>query len=76
MTWTESEIQGLKAQEAKDLAVELLRKLETKEQGLISPGEVQMKELEYELRLREAENEDRRRRQTHDERVQEGESTT
>jgi hypothetical protein len=71
MTWTESEIQGLKAQEAKDLAIELLEKLEAKEQGLISPGEVQLKELEFELRLREAENEDRRRREAHEMRVKE-----
>lgn len=69
--WTESEVQGLKAQEAKDLAIELLQKLEAKERGLITPGEVQMKELEFELRLREAENDDRRRSETHDQRVME-----
>ncbi len=32
--WTEAEIQALKAQEAKDLAVELLQKLEVKDKGL------------------------------------------
>ena len=49
MNWTESDIQALKAQEAKDLAVELLQKLEAKEKGPISPGEVQIKELDFEL---------------------------
>jgi hypothetical protein len=71
MTLTESEIQGLKAQEAKDLAIDLLEKLKVKDQGLISPGEVQLKELEYELRLREAENEDRRRCESHLQRIKE-----
>ena len=71
MNWTESEIQGLNAQEAKDLAIEFLQKLEAKEKGLISPAEVQMKELEFELRLREAEIEDRRRRETHERHIKE-----
>jgi len=56
MKWTEAEIQALKAQEAKDLAVEFLELLEAKDKGPISPGEVQLKELEFNLRLREAEN--------------------
>jgi hypothetical protein len=71
MDWTESDIQALKAQEAKDLAVEFLHKLETREKGPISPAEVQMKELEYELRLREAEIEDQRRRETHERSIKE-----
>ena len=71
MNWTESDIQALKAQEAKDLAVELLRKLEAKEKGPISPGEVQIKELDLELRLREAENEDNRLREAHQRQIKE-----
>ena len=63
MKWTESDIQGLKAQEAKDLAVEFLRLVEAKEQGLISPGEVKLKELEFALQLRQAEADDQRRRE-------------
>ena len=39
MNWTESDIQGLKAQEAKDLAIEFLQKLQAKDKGPISPGE-------------------------------------
>jgi len=71
MNWTENDIQALKAQEAKDLAVELLHKLKAKEKGPISPGEVQIKELDLELRLREAENEDNRLREAHQERIKE-----
>lgn len=71
MKWTESEIQGLKAQEAKDLAVEFLQTLEAKDKGPLSPGEVQVKELEFELRLREAEIDDRRRRETHERHIKE-----
>ncbi len=71
MEWTESEIQSLKAQEAKDLAVELLHQLEAKEQGPISPAEVQIRELDFELRLREAEQEDRRRHETHERQIKE-----
>jgi len=71
MNWTESDIQGLKAQEAKDLAVELLQKLEAKEKGTISPGEVQVKELDFELRLREAESEDNRLREAHERQIKE-----
>ena len=71
MEWTESEIQSLKAQEAKDLAVELLHQLEAKEQGPISPAEVQIRELDFELRLREAEQEDRRRHEMHERQIKE-----
>ncbi|MDM4017549.1 hypothetical protein [Roseiconus lacunae] len=64
--WTETDIQSLKAQEAKDLAVELLHALDTKEQGPISPGEVQMLELEFELKLRQAEKEDAQQQREHE----------
>jgi chromosome segregation ATPase len=71
MKWTEAEIQALKAQEAKDLAVEFLEILEAKEKGPISPGEVQLKELDFNVRLREAEIEDRRRRESHEKQIKE-----
>lgn len=71
MEWTESDIQSLKAQEAKDLAVELLGKLKAKEKGPLSPGEVQIRELEFQLRLREAESEDNRLREAHERQVRE-----
>lgn len=71
MKWTEAEIQALKAQEAKDLAVEFLELLEAKDKGPISPGEVQLKELEFNLRLREAEIADRRQREAHEKRIKE-----
>ena len=71
MEWTESDIQTLKSQEAKDLAVEFLQQLEAKEKGPISPGEVQLKELEFALKLREAENEDQRLREAHQKRIKE-----
>lgn len=71
MDWNESAIQGLKAQEAKELAVEFLHKLEAKEKGPISPGEVQLKELDFELRLREAKIEDNRRREAHEQQIKE-----
>ena len=71
MKWTEAEIQALKAQEAKDLAVEFFQMLEAKEKGPISPGEVQLKELDFNLRLREAEIEDRRRHELHEKRIKE-----
>ncbi len=71
MNWSESDIQALKAQEAKDLAVELLQKLEAKEKGPISSGEVQIKELDFELRLREAESEDRRCQEAHEQKIKE-----
>ena len=63
--WTENEIQGLKSQEAKDLALELLQQLQEKECGPISPGEVQLQELQYELKLKEAEAEDTRLQEAH-----------
>jgi len=66
---SESHIQGLKAQEAKDLCIELLHQLRAKEKAPISPGEVQMKELEFELRLKEAEAEDNRRHAVHLEQI-------
>lgn len=71
MKWTEAEIQALKAQEAKDLAVEFLEMLEAKERGPISPGEVQLKELDFNLRLREAEIADRRQREAHEKSIKE-----
>lgn len=40
MKISEAEIQSLKAQEAKDLAVQLLHELQAKDEGFISPGEV------------------------------------
>jgi hypothetical protein len=49
MPHTESTIQALKAQEAKDLAIEFLHKLDAKARGPISPGELQLHELEYEV---------------------------
>ncbi len=69
LTYTESEVQGLKAQEAKDYCVELMQLLTAKEGGPISPGEVQLQELQYELQLKEAEAEDNRQREAHLERV-------
>lgn len=63
--WTENEIQGLKSQEAKDLAIELLLQLQEKDRAPISPGEVQLRELQYELKLKEAEAEDNRGREAH-----------
>jgi hypothetical protein len=69
MQWTEQEIQALKAQEAKDLAVRLWHQLHAKAQGPLSPAEVQVQELQYELRLKEAECEDRRQQEAHLERV-------
>ncbi len=62
---TESEIQGLKAQEAKDLAIDLLQQLKEKDRAPISPGEVQLQELQYELKLKEAEAEDHRALEAH-----------
>ena len=60
MDISESYIQGLKAQEAKDLCSELLQKLRDKERAPISPGELQIKELELQIeqqRSRQAEAE-------------------
>jgi hypothetical protein len=71
MKYTEHEIQTLKAQEAKDYCVELLRQLSLRDGGPISPGEVQLQELQYELRLKEAESEDSRQREASDLRIKE-----
>lgn len=68
---TESQIHALRAQEAKDLAIELQQQLSAKEKQPISPGEVQLRELEYELKLKEAEAEDSRQREEHRERMRE-----
>ena len=69
--WSESDIQSLKAQEAKDLAIEFLQALQSKEQGPISPGEVQVRELEYELKLKNAQIEDEKQQREHDLRIRE-----
>lgn len=69
--WTEADIQALKAQEAKDLAVEFLHQLEAKDHAPITPGQVQLKELQFALRLREAEAEDNRLRESHVLRIKE-----
>ncbi len=71
MDITENEIQGLKAQEAKDLAVELLQELHDKEKSPVSAGAVQLQELEYDLKLKEAELEDNRQREVHETRIKE-----
>lgn len=69
LKYNESEVQGLKAQEAKDYCNELMQQLMAKEGGPISPGEVQLQELQYELQLKEAEAADNRERESHLERV-------
>lgn len=69
--WTEQDIQSLKAQEAKDVAVELLEALRNKEVGPISPGEVQLRELEYELKLKQAELADEKDRRAHEVQIRE-----
>lgn len=71
MKITENDIQTLKAQEAKDLAIQMLKKLQAKDKAPISAGEVQLKELQYELRLKEAEAEDNRQREAHELRIKE-----
>ncbi len=71
MKWTESEIQSLKAQEAKDLAIRLFNKLHDKQSAPISAGQVQLKELQYGLRIKEAEAEDKRRCEQHAQRIKE-----
>ncbi|MFC1758786.1 hypothetical protein ACFL2H_08465 [Planctomycetota bacterium] len=71
LTYSESEVQGLKAQEAKDYCVELMGQLKARDGGPISPGEVQLQELQYELQLKEAEAEDNRQREEHLERMKE-----
>ncbi len=70
-TYNESEVQSLKAQEAKDYCLELMQQMSAREGGPISPGEVQLQELQYELQLKEAEAEDNRQREAHVERMQE-----
>lgn len=69
LEYTESEVQNLKAQEAKDYCIQLMRQLVARQSGPISPGEVQLQELQYELALKEAEAEDNRQREAHLERL-------
>ncbi len=69
--WTEADIQALKAQEAKDLAAEFLKQLEAKERAPITAGQVQLKELEFALQLKQAETDDNRLRETHEQRIKE-----
>ncbi len=71
MLMTESQINSLKSQDAKELAIRLQEQLTAKEMQPISPGEVQLRELEYELKLKEAESEDRRQCEEHTERMRE-----
>ncbi len=71
LSYSESEVQSLKAQEAKDYCLELMRLVTAREEGPISPGEVQLEELRYELEVKEAEAEDNRQREAHVERVKE-----
>ena len=71
MKYSESDIQALKAQEAKDLCIQLLHKLEARTEGPISAGEVQLQELQYELEIKQAETADNRQRETHQERMKE-----
>ena len=68
---TESEVAALKAQEAKDYCVELLQELDARSQAPLSPGEMQLEELQFELKLREAEAEDNRRREQHEQKLKE-----
>lgn len=69
MKYTEAEVQGLKAQDAKNYCIDLMHQLKAKESGPISPGEVQLKELEFELQLKAAEAADSRLREEHLERI-------
>lgn len=71
MKISEADIQALKAQEAKDLCIDLLRKLNATKGGPISTGEVQLQELQYELKLKEAEAADRREQEQHEQRLAE-----
>lgn len=71
MIWTAHEINSLRSQEAKDLAIELQERLLKKEKAPISAGEVQLQELEYELKLKDAESDDARHREQHAERLRE-----
>lgn len=69
MKYTEAEVQGLKAQDAKNYCIDLMHQMKAKELGPISPGEVQLKELEFELQLKAAETADSRLREEHLERI-------
>lgn len=71
MIWTTNEINALRAQEAKELAIELQDRLLAKESAPITAGEVQLRELEYELKLKEAEAEDAREQERHHQRIKE-----
>jgi DNA repair exonuclease SbcCD ATPase subunit len=71
LTYSESEVQALKAQEAKDYCLELMRLITARQEGPISPGEVQLEELRYELEVKEAEAEDHRQREAHLQRMKE-----
>ena len=71
MMLTTHEINALRAQEAKDLAIELQEQLQARESAPITAGEVQLRELEYELKLKEAEAEDAREQERHDQRIKE-----
>lgn len=71
MNLSEADIQALKAQEAKDLCIDLMRKLKAKQGGPISPGEVQLEELQFELKLKEAQAEDNRQRELHEQKLAE-----
>lgn len=71
LTYSEGEVQSLKAQEAKDYCLELMRLVTARQEGPISPGEVQLEELRYELEVKEAEAEDNRQREAHLERMKE-----
>lgn len=71
LSYSENEVQSLKAQEAKDYCLELMRLITAREEGPISPGEVQLEELRYELEVKEAEAEDNRQREAHLQRMKE-----
>ena len=68
---TESDIMALKAQEAKEYCIELLHELDARSRDPLSPGEVQLHELQYELKLKEAEAQDEQDRQAHELRLKE-----
>jgi hypothetical protein len=71
MRHTEDEIPSLKAQEAKDYCIELLRELQALASGPISPGEAQLQELQFELKLKEAEADDNKQRHAHEQLLKE-----
>lgn len=68
---TESEIMALKSQEAKDYCLELIEALEQKSREPLSPGEVQLQELHFDLQLKEAEVQDNIARHQHEVRLKE-----